>query len=132
MGEPAAADFRGRLKAALAIRDDATRLDALRSLADTAPGYVETIQLDKALAGVAPEVAERRLTLIRVAVLSSATIEHLIPGVRVAALRRGFLVRAFAGAFGQYRQQLLEPSTPLQAFAPHAVVLSLSARAVVE
>src|SRR5215471_14712245 len=127
MGDPAPMDFRGRLKAALAMHDEAARLDALRSLADSGPGYVETIQLDKALAGIAPEVAEQRLTPLRVAILSSATIDHMVPGLRVAALRRGFFLRAFAGAFGQYRQQLLEPSTPLQAFAPDAVVLSLGA-----
>jgi FkbH-like protein len=131
MGEPAPSDFRGRLKAALAIGEDAARLDALVSLANAAPGYVETIQLDKALAGIATKAAEQRLSRVRVAVLSSATIDHLLPGLRVAALRRGFFVRAFAGAFGQYRQQLLDPSTPLQAFAPDVVVLSLSARALI-
>src|SRR5262252_2840104 len=131
MSEVAPADFRGRLKAALALRDDAARLDALCSLAAVALGYVEAIQLDKALAGIAPEVAGQRLTPIRAAILSSGTVDHLVPALRVAALRRGFFVRTFAGAFGQYRQQLLDPSTPLQAFAPDAVMLSLSARAVV-
>jgi FkbH-like protein len=129
--EPAPTDFRGRFKAALATRDEALRLDVLRSLADTAPGYVETIQLDKALAGIAPEVAEQRLTRVRVAIVSSVTIDHLVPGLRVAALRRGFFLRVFAGAFGQYRHELLDPATPVQAFAPDAVLLSLSARSLI-
>ena len=127
----AARDFRARLKAVLATADDAARLDALRSLADSAPGYVETIQLDKALAGVAPEAVDKRLTRVRVAILSSATIDHLLPGLRVAAMRRGFCFEVFAGAFGQYRQELLDPATRLQAFDPEVVVLSLSARALV-
>ena len=127
----AARDFRGRLKAVLATDDDAARLDGLRSLADSAPGYVGTIQLDKALAGVAPEAVDNRLTRLRVAILSSATIDHLLPGLRVAAMRSGFCFEVFAGAFGQYRQELLDPATRLQAFDPEVVVLSLSARALV-
>jgi predicted enzyme involved in methoxymalonyl-ACP biosynthesis len=96
-----------------------------------APGYLETIQLDKALDSVAPTAIDACATRLRVALLSSTTINHLAPGLRVAALRRGFFFDVFAGGFGQYRQELLDPATPLQAFAPHVIVLSLSARPMV-
>jgi FkbH-like protein len=128
-GHSAAPAFRERFKAALAVRDEVERLDALKSLSEAAPGYVETIQLDKALSGIAADAVEKRLTRLRVAILSSDTINHLLPGLRVAALRRGFFFDVFAGAFAQYRQEVLEPASRLKSFAPEVIVLSLSARA---
>jgi len=129
--EPVAADFSARLKEALATEDGLVRLDALRSLADAAPGYVETIQLDRSLARVPPAAIDARLTRLRLALLSSVTIAQLVPGLRVAALRRGFFLDVFAGGFGQYRHELLDPATHLQSFAPDVVVLSLSARQLI-
>jgi FkbH-like protein len=126
--KPAAADFSARLKEALASEDGLVQLAALRSLADTAPGYVETIQLDRALARMPQAVIDARLTRLRLALLSSVTIAQLVPGLRVAALRRGFFLDVFAGGFGQYRHELLDPTSQLQSFAPDVVVLSLSVR----
>jgi len=128
---PGANDFRQRLRSVLAIEDSDVRLASLIALADAGPGYLETIQIDKALAGVAPAASDARLTRLRMAVLSSVTINHLIPGLRVAGMRRGFCFDVFAGAFGQYRQELLDPASGLRAFAPEVVVLSLSARPLV-
>lgn len=129
--EHVAADFSARLKEALATEDDHVRLEALRSLADAAPGYVETIQLDRALARVTPAAIDARLTRLRLALLSSVTVAQLVPGLRVAALRRGFLLDVHVGGFGQYRHELLDPASPVQAFAPDVVALSLSARQLV-
>jgi FkbH-like protein len=130
-GEPAATDFSARLKAGLAAEDGLVQLEALRSLADAAPGYVETIQLDRALARLPAAAIDARLTRLRLALLSSVTIAHLVPGLRVAALRRGLFLEVFAGGFGQYRHELLDPASPLQSFAPELVVLSLSARQLI-
>jgi len=130
-GKSPATDFRERLKAALATRDDVARLTVLKSLSDLSPDYVQTIQLDKALSGIAVEAVEKQLLRVRVAVLSTGTTNHLLPGLRVAALRRGFFFDVFAGAFAQYRQELLDPASPLGSFAPEVVVLSLSARALI-
>ncbi len=130
-GNSTAPNFRERIRAALATRDDVARLDALRTLSDAAPGYVETIQIDKALAGIAAQAVDSQLTRLRVAVLSSATVNHLVPGLRVAALRRGLFFDVFAGAFAQYRQELLDAATPLESFKPDVVVLSLSARPLI-
>lgn len=129
--EPIAADFSARLKAALASEDGFAQLDALRSLAGATAGYVETIQLDRALARVPPAAIDACLTRLRVALLSSVTIAQLVPGLRVAALRRGFFLDVFAGGFGQYRNELLDPATRLQSFVPDVVVLSLSARQLI-
>ncbi len=130
--EPIAADFSARLKEALASQDGLVRLDGLRSLAGAASlGYVETIQLDRALARVPPAAIDARLMRLRLALLSSVTIAQLVPGLRVAALRRGFFLDVFVGGFAQYRHELLDPATHLKSFAPDLVVLSLSARQLI-
>jgi hypothetical protein len=53
-----------------------------------------------------PVVADfsARLTRMRLAVLSSATIAHVVPGLRVAALRRGFFLDVFAGGVSFTRE----------------------------
>src|SRR5262245_49085809 len=127
---PADSGFRTRLRGALAVEELDARLDLLMGLSHLSLGYVETIQLDKALSGVAAAI-ERRGPPLRLALLSSATIDHLVPAIRVAGLRRGLLFEVFAGGFGQYRREVLDPDSKLRAFAPDVVILSLSARPVV-
>ncbi|MBK6864884.1 MAG: HAD family hydrolase [Ideonella sp.] len=64
--------------------------------------------------------------------LADATVEHLRSAIRVAGLRRRLLLEVAVGRFDQYRQDILAPDSWLQGFAPQAVVLSLSARPLVE
>jgi FkbH-like protein len=127
MRAPADSEFRRRLRAALVTTDLDARVDQLVRLAGAPLGFLETIQLDKALGGAVSAV-ERRGERVRLALLSSATIDHLVPAIRVAGLRRGVFFDVFAGGFGQYRRELLDPDSRLNAFAPDVVVLSLSAR----
>ena len=108
---PPPEDFRGRLAAA--ARDPAP-LAALAALANTRLSFLETLQLDAALAR-APDGLEPA----RLALLASGTVDHLLPGLRVAGLRHGLRVTAHAGRYGQYRQELLDPGG-LKAFRPDA------------
>lgn len=62
---------------------------------------------------------------VRLAVLGSSTTSHLLPAIRVAALRRGLWVTIHEGDFGQYRQELLDPGSTLHSFQPTAVLLAL-------
>jgi FkbH-like protein len=124
-------DFRTALRQAVAVEDARARLDRLARLADSPTlGFVETLQLDRVL-GAAPAAAVDGYVPVRLALLSSSTIDHLLPAIRVAGLRRGLLLSVFAGAYGQYRQELLEPASPLAAFRPDVVLLSLTARQAV-
>jgi predicted enzyme involved in methoxymalonyl-ACP biosynthesis len=43
-------------------------------------------------------------------------------------LRRRLLIDVHAGAYGQYRQDLLDPTSSLHQFAPQAMLFSLTAR----
>ena len=127
---PIARDFRGNLRAAL---DRASPAECLESLADLAAlriGFLETVQLDRAFGRLGLKEAPG-FSPIRLALLTSSTVDHLPPAIRVAGLRRKLLIDVHAGAYGQYRQELLDPTSSLHQFAPQAVLFSLSAREAV-
>lgn len=127
---PSTTDFKELLRSAVQISDVRQRICALASLAQTRLSFVEQLQLDKALVQAVRGGGGDSFGLLplRIALLSSNTIDQLLPGIRVGALRHGILAEVFAGGFGQYRQELLNASSPLHAFSPEFVVLSLTAR----
>ncbi|HEY1391900.1 MAG TPA: HAD-IIIC family phosphatase, partial [Methylibium sp.] len=120
-------DFSSQLQAVLAQADARARLDGLTRLAQACRTFVEAIQLDRAIAQQGNEESLRGLACLRLAVLSTHTIDHLLPAIRVAGFGRGFRLEAYAGAFGQYRQELLDPSSALHRFRPNLVLFSLAA-----
>ena len=127
---PFASNFRGDLRVALETGRAAERVERLASLAAYRLGFLETIQLDRAFCQLDLKDAPGFLS-IRLAVLSSATIDHLAPAIRVAGLRRKLLIDVHNGAYGQYRQDVLDPSTSLRQFAPQTILFSLSSREVI-
>jgi len=62
-----------------------------------------------------------------VALLSSHTVDHLLPAVRVAGLQRRLALSLHVAPYGMYRQALLADDPALNAFAPQLVVLALDA-----
>jgi FkbH-like protein len=124
---PAAADFRQRLRAALEVQDPAGRLEQLAALAQHRLGLVETLQLDKQL-GELPSDTPAGFATIRLAILASSTVDHLLPAIRVAGLRRRLLIDIYAAPFGQHRQEVLDSASSLYRFKPQFVLLSLTAQ----
>ena len=124
---PIAGDFREDLGAALAQANPRDGLEGLASLAACRLGFLETIQLDRALARLGAKEAPGYAP-VRLAILASSTVDHLSPAIRVAGLRRKLLIDVHSGAYGQYRQDLLDPDSALHRFAPQAVLFSLTAR----
>jgi FkbH-like protein len=124
---PVAPDFRQRLQAATGATDPAARIESLAALAQHRLGLVETLQLDKAL-GEFPAEAPSGFSMVRIALLCASTVDHLLPAIRVAGLRHRLLFDVYAGAFGQYRQEILDPASPLYRFKPHLVLLSIGGR----
>lgn len=120
-------DFRSRLQAALARTHPRARLDDLARLARSDLNFVETIQLGSELARIATEAIEGYGQL-RLAILSTSTVDHLLPAIRIAGLRRNLQIQAYPGAFGQYRQEVLDPASPLRDFRPGVILFSLTAR----
>jgi FkbH-like protein len=124
---PVASDFRGDLGVALETRSLADRLEKIASLAGHRLGYLQTIQLDRALGRLTLEPSSG-FTSIRLAILASSTVDHLAPAIRVAGLRRRLMIDVHVGAYGQYRQDLLDLHSTLHQFAPEFVLFSITAR----
>ena len=113
-------------------RQATVHVDELIPLARSRLDFVQTQRLDrllgKVLSGATAAEDPIGLKRLRLAMLGSATLDHLEPGLRVAALRRGIALEIFRGEYGQYQQELLDERSALQAFAPNIVLLSLDAR----
>ncbi len=124
---PAATDFRDQLKSILASPDANGQFDKLAALAHHRLNVLETLQLDGAL-GKCLRDAEATPAPIRLALLGANTLDHLAPAIRVAGLRRRLLFDIHIGSYGQYRQELLNPSSQVHQFRPQIVLLSLSSR----
>jgi FkbH-like protein len=124
---PVAPDFRGDLRKALNAGKPTECLGNLASLADHRLGLLETVQLDRALGRLDLKEAPGFLP-IRLAILASSTVDHLLPAIRVAGLRRRLLIDVHNGAYGQYRQDILDPNGSLYKFAPQTMLLSFTAR----
>jgi FkbH-like protein len=124
---PIARDFRGDLRAALDTAKPTDCLENLASLAAYRLGFLETVQLDRAFGRLSLKEAPGFLP-IRLAILASSTVDHLSPAIRFAGLRRRLLIDVHIGAYGQYRQDLLDPTSSLHSFAPQAMLFSLTAR----
>jgi FkbH-like protein len=122
-------DFAARLREVPRTGSAADPLRRLISLAQLRLNFIETIQLDRALSSLGPVASGT--SRHRLALLGSATLEHLPPAVRVAGLRRNLLIDVQCGGFGQFRQEILDPPPALRAFAPQTVVLCLAAGHVV-
>src|SRR5271156_21673 len=124
---PVPRDFRGDLRAALHGAKPTECLESLASLAACRLGFLETVQLDRALGRLGLKEAPGFLP-IRLAILASSTVDHLSPAIRVSGLRRKLLIDVHSGGYGQYRQELLDPTSALHHFAPQAVLFSLTVR----
>lgn len=124
---PVAPDFREDFRAALGCAEPADCLEKVASLAGYRLGFLETVQLDRALGRLGVRQAPG-FSSIRLAILASSTVDHLAPAVRVAGLRRKLLIDVHNGAYGQYRQEILDQSSPLHQFRPQFLLFSLNAR----
>ena len=124
---PIAPDFRGDLRTALDSTEPVYCLENLAALAAYRLGFLETVQLDRAYGRWDLKQAPGFLPM-RLAILASSTVDHLLPAIRVAGLRRRLLIDVQSGGYGQYRQDLLDPTSALHQFAPQAVLFSLTAK----
>ena len=116
--------FRDCLRSAMGASSE--RIEKLASLAGHRLSFLETIQLDRAI-GTACEQTPAGFSSLNVAILASSMVDHLVPAIRAAGLRRRLLLNIHVGPYGQYRQQLLDQTTPLHKLRPQLILLSLSA-----
>lgn len=130
---PEPADWRARLAVISNEPLDDGNWDRLAALARQNLDLVQTIQLDRLIQALSSKGGRERGAggLLRLAILGSSTTTHLLPGIRVAALRRNLHVETYEPDFGQYRQALAEETSELWRFAPDFVLLTLDAHHIV-
>ncbi|KQT57241.1 hypothetical protein ASG52_04060 [Methylobacterium sp. Leaf456] len=107
---------------------DAPSWGGFVALANTRLNAVRTNALARALDAAFPEAPPGLARPpVRLAVLGSSTVSHLLPAIRVAGLRRGLWLDLYEGPYGGYRQDILDPASGLHAFAPDDILLIFDA-----
>ncbi|MCC7363125.1 MAG: HAD family hydrolase [Dehalococcoidia bacterium] len=106
---------------------EAARAAATRAVRGDQDGSVLAAAADVFAAIGAPGPA----TPIRVAFAGSSTLEPVAAAFRALAAAEGFAAETWLAPFGQYAEQLLDPSSGLYGFQPQLVVLAVSGRAIV-
>ena len=105
--------------------------EAFRALANTQVDFVSANRLDRAIQRfTSKHGAPANYPSIKLAVLGSSTLNHLLPHIRLAALRRGLLAEIHLGDYGLYRQELADPASSLHSYKPDVILLSLDAEHV--
>jgi FkbH-like protein len=123
---PTIPDWRPRLRALSA--NPATAWDNAVALANARLNFVLTNALDETIRRILPAGPETLPTKkVRLAVLGSSTLTHLLPGIRAAGLRRGIWIDTYENDYGQYLQELSETDSPLHEFKPTAILVALDA-----
>ncbi|MBC2677207.1 HAD-IIIC family phosphatase [Pseudomonas baltica] len=126
-------DLGAAISHAKSLSDPLARLYETARLAAYRRDFTQTLRLDRlAQQGIELLVGEGEqsvpgFTALRMAVLASHTVDHLLPAIRVAALQRQVGVSVYLAPYGQYRQALLGDDPALKAFAPQVILLALDA-----
>lgn len=110
---------------------DQLKLDQeLVALAKAPLNLAETNALDAKvlqLGRIAGSWERFELKPINLAILGTSTVAHLLPSIRVAGYRRGLFINIYEGAYGQQRQELLNPRSGLREFKPDVILFSMDA-----
>ena len=117
----------------LAAINEASPADAWRQLVELARcniDFIKTNQLDTKLDKFLSKCSHdtSKMKQLRLAILSSATVVHLAPSLRVAALRRGYILQLYLSCYSKYQQELLDRDSGLHRFKPDVVLISLDSR----
>lgn len=94
---------------------------ALADLGDTAPqGVIRRAErlYQKISTGMNLESQS-----LRIAVVGSSTTAFVIPALKMAAVRYGYHPVVYVSDYGQYQQEILDPSSGLYAFDPQFVIV---------
>lgn len=88
--------------------------------------FLQTSKIDKILEKVKSnsKSVQEELRSIRIALLASHSVEHLLPATRVAALARGMLANLYVAPYGQYRQVIHKEDLYLKEFSPQFILFA--------
>src|SRR6476661_6731660 len=125
---PEIVDWRERFAAISRESPDQAWRDIV-SLARTRLNFSQHERLAKAITRLCGGSAVKSLPTkpIRLAVLGSSTLDHLLAAVRVGAARRDLWVDLYTPAYGQYRQELEDQASRLYKFQPTTILFAVDA-----
>jgi FkbH-like protein len=125
---PAPDDWSVRLRG-IGEQSDGTAWKSLVALASYRLDSLATIRLDRRAQALFNNAPPPKLETkpVRLAILASSTVDHLLPALRVAALRRNIWLHIHTGDYGQYSRELTDPGSDLHAYRPDAVLFALDA-----
>jgi FkbH-like protein len=131
---PEVPDWARRLEEVSCATDDGARWKEVVALASSRIDFIQTSRLDRCAQKhfTKESVIALGLKPLRVALVGSSTLKHLVPGIRAAGYRRNLWLDVFEGEYGMYLQEFLDPSSALHRFKPHAVVIAMDAHHVAE
>lgn len=92
------------------------------------PPYSFFVRSEKLLDRLIGSDAWQPRRRVKVALLSSSTTALLTPVLRAVGFREGIELEIHEGVYGNYRQEILDPSSALYRFQPDIVVLLLNHR----
>jgi FkbH-like protein len=104
------------------------QLKALRQLTQYQLDLIQVLKLDAHLQRLEKQLVHQEQTYLptlKLAILGSSTTDHLLPAIRIAALRHGLQVKLYNAPYGQYRQEILQPDSGLYQFHPDVVLVAL-------
>jgi FkbH-like protein len=116
--------FRGSLEAG----DLATAMRAARTLLGNNPQGGAASFICRAVEKAPPD--RLPLATLRVALLSSFSIEFIHDVLVALGFLEGLRIQIYQAGFGQFRQEILNPDSGLYAFSPDAAVLALEGKDV--
>jgi len=123
------------IRSSRAIAKPDGRLRALVRLAGYDRDVIATGKIDRLAGECLRALVEgggpaESLTPLRLAILPSHTVDHLLPAIRVAGLHRRLALEVKLGGYGLYRQELLHGDEELGRFEPGLILLALDASAM--
>lgn len=126
-------DLSAAIGEAKRVADPVARLAEAARLSGFRRDFTQTTRLDRLAADGLRAIAQGDTSVpglrpLRIALLASHTVDHLVPAIRVAGLQRGLAISAYVAPYGMYRQALLMEDAALNDFGPQLIVLALDAR----
>ena len=122
-------DLRTALRQAQSPDASTGRMAAAVALSGFRRDFLQTNTIDRlALTEGDGAVSSPPLLPVRVALLASHSVDHLLPGIRVAGLSRGLRIDIRLAPYGLYRQLAVATDPDLGQFAPHLILLALDAQ----
>jgi FkbH-like protein len=119
------------------LNDELRRLAAEKSvdwqqlvrLAGMRLDFTQTNRLDKVVRKFAASgtISAAPGKVLKIAILGSSTAEHLLPAIRVAALRRNLNLETYSGDYGMYHQELQDEGSALFEFKPDVILFAFHA-----